>query len=124
MLLLCAGASSYSGPFEFGSKVKSEDTDISRLVHSYTQMTDIDDVRLTRNYDLIPGSKVRSIDEDFSRMLTFLSDWRIVFADSYGSVVYSLDDGVYIHLEWSAREISGCTVQQYRIWNDRLPRRS
>jgi len=128
VLLLCASANAYSGPFEFGSKVKSEDTDISRLVHGYTRMpqvwfwdangngfdrgdfiylhfnnssqrTDIDDVRLTRYYDLMPGSKVRSIDEDFSRMLTFLSGWRIVFADSYSSAGYSLDDGVYIHMD-------------------------
>jgi hypothetical protein len=37
MQLLCADASAYSGPFESGSKVTSEDTNISRFVHSYTQ---------------------------------------------------------------------------------------
>ena len=64
-----------------------------------SQRTDIDDVRLTRYYDLMAGSKVRPIDEDFARMLTFLSGWRIVFTDAYGSAGYSLDDGVYIHTD-------------------------
>ena len=37
VLLLCAGASAYSGPFEFGSKVKSGGTDISRMEFTSTR---------------------------------------------------------------------------------------
>ena len=128
VLVLCVDASAYSGPLEFGSKVKPGDMDISRLLYSYAQMpqvwfwdvnengfdrgdfvymhfnnssqrADIDDVRLTRCYSLMPGSKVRPIDEDFSKALTFLSGWRIVFTDLCGPVGYSLDDGVYIHTD-------------------------